>query len=373
MHPVVRLGVRRSAVVALAEVLDRQLPVRLGRVLSSRHRLQLRRPVLLTRRSPIAYERRRNRAASCCDRLTKMKPSTVRTWQGCRPFCRGVEIRRHAVRGRDQAPGQIVGPRMIRAAKNRRVAVRPQLNDREPGIGWLAVCARFRGVDAVGPVLAQARPAMPADVVKRLHCPGLVAEDDDAVAAAVFEHEVVARLGDPVLVIGHQPEMVGDEPLVVQVVLFLEVVLRRNRGAFPPSARVHRGLTGVRRLVQHHVAPGRVDAAVADFRRRRDTAPSGHRRAFGRRGTLRREPRFRRGRREERRRQCDRRRGARANRRPGKIATADFPAHVSSSVGGQNLLQTTAFTDEMTLTVEGEIVAECRMKQRPCVQFGKAR
>ena len=166
---------------------------------------------------------------------------------------------------------------------------------------------------------------MPAHVVKRLHRPGLVAEDDDAVAAAVFEHEVVARSGDPILVIGHQPEMVGDEPLVVQVVLFLEVVLRRNRGAFPPPAWMHRGLIGERRLVQHHVAAGRVHATVADFRRQRDTSAAGHRRAFGGGRALRRERLLRRGRTEERRGQRDRRRrGTRGNRRPGKVTTAYF-------------------------------------------------
>ena len=88
---------------------------------------------------------------------------------------------------------------------------------------------------------AQTRAAMAADVVVALHRAGFVAEHDDAVAAAELEHEVVAGLRDPALVIDHEPEVFGHESLVGRIVLVVDVVLGRNRRALPPAANDHGG------------------------------------------------------------------------------------------------------------------------------------
>jgi len=77
-----------------------------------------------------------------------------------------------------------------------------------------------------------------ADVVKRLHGARLVADDDDAVAAAVLEDEIVPGLGNPVFVVGHQPEVLRDEPFVVDEMFLVHVIRGRYRRAFAPATGI---------------------------------------------------------------------------------------------------------------------------------------
>ena len=186
-----------------------------------------------------------------------MKPSAVRRWQGSEPVLRGVEIGGHSV-GSHQAPVEVVAPGVIGAPEDRRAAARRQLLDREPGI------LRCRVII----VPAQARSAMPADVVVRLHRTRSVAEHDHALAAAVLEHEVVAGIRDAAFVIGHQPQMVADEPLVGEIVFLVDVILRRNGVPLAPPARIGHGrrLRSAGRVLQRfaRAASGDVAAAVAE-------------------------------------------------------------------------------------------------------------
>ena len=173
---------------------------------------------------------------------------------------------------------------MVGAAEHLRVPVRPLLDHRETGIDRLPVGARFGREDLVHIMQAQARAAMAADVVVRLHRARLIADDDDAVAMAVLEDEVVAGLRNPVFVIGHQPELLGDEPFVVDKVLLIDVVGGGNRGAFAPPAGIGlRGLAGRReRRLQRDVAAIGTQAAVGHLGRHGEASTPRHRGAFGR-------------------------------------------------------------------------------------------
>src|SRR5207245_3572609 len=78
--------------------------------------------------------------------------------------------------------------------------------------------------------------------------PRVVAQDDDVLAAAELEHEVVTRIGNAALMIDHQPEAFRDEALIVLVVPRVEVVLGRDRGPLAPSLGVaFRDSSGARR------------------------------------------------------------------------------------------------------------------------------
>ena len=184
------------------------------------------------------------------------------------PVHRHVEIGRHAVRRRDETAVEIVGPRVVRTTEHLRVSARPELFDREPRI--------FRRRVLI--VTAQSRSAVTAHVVVRLDGAGSVAEDDDAVAAAVREHEIVAGLRDTSLVVGEQPEMRGDEPFIGEVMFFVDVVLRRNRGPLAPPFDDRRRARSLRLAVRQRNAVAEVGhgarriAAVREIGRRRSEA-----------------------------------------------------------------------------------------------------
>ena len=190
-------SVRRPAVIALLEVLEHQLPVGLGRGAGARDNLQVGGAVLLGHRREALDDRVEVGRLARATRLTKMNPSAVLTWRAAArsSTCRNRPASRWAPRS---------APRSDRRSR------------RGTGSGTPACCrstpsclterrAIFRRRIVVVP--AHARAAMTADVVESLHLAGLVAQDDDAVAAAVLEDEVVAGLGDAALVIGHQPEV----------------------------------------------------------------------------------------------------------------------------------------------------------------------
>jgi hypothetical protein len=80
--------------------------------------------------------------------------------------------------------------------------------------------------------------------------------------------------------IDHEPEMLGEKPFIVQVVLLVDVVLDRDRRPFFPPARIGRwSLPGRRHhIFEHRAAPVAelVHPAIRDFRRHGDPAASGH-------------------------------------------------------------------------------------------------
>src|SRR5438128_619148 len=64
---------------------------------------------------------------------------------GMQAMLRRVEVTRHALRERDELAGEVVRPRVIRAAEHLRVAARSELRDRELLVaGPLGVRQRFR-------------------------------------------------------------------------------------------------------------------------------------------------------------------------------------------------------------------------------------
>ena len=58
---------------------------------------------------------------------------------------------------------------------------------------------------------------MAADVVERIDLAFLVTHDDGTVPEAVFEDEEIARLRNSIDVVGQEPGVLGDEPLVFRV------------------------------------------------------------------------------------------------------------------------------------------------------------
>ncbi len=168
---------------------------------------------------------------------------------------------------------------------------------------------------------------MTADVVERFHRAGLIAKENHAVAAAELEHEVVARLGNAAFVVDEQPDVVGEEPLIGQIALLVEVILRWQGGSHPPSVDDLRGTLRRGRLsVGQRDAVASVGDRVAAVGeagwRQRDPETPRRFRALRRGGRLALERRF-----ADDRAGKDHRRGTGRHRRPGKITTADFLAH----------------------------------------------
>ena len=77
---------------------------------------------------------------------------------------------------------------------------------------------------------------MAADVVEGFQLTALVSQDDRAVTAAELEDEVVPGLGNAAHMVDHQPEILADDTLVVQIVLLVGVGLRRE-SSFRPATR----------------------------------------------------------------------------------------------------------------------------------------
>ena len=122
---------------------------------------------------------------------------------------------------------------------------------------------------------------MPTHVVIRLHRPRPIPQNDRALPESELEQEEVPRVGDPAFMIGHQPEMLGDEPLIVQVVLLCDVILPWNRGPLLPAPRIGRRLRG---HGQQLGAAAHREAPVCDFGRQAGHSAARHRGPFRRRG-----------------------------------------------------------------------------------------
>jgi hypothetical protein len=215
--------VRGTAVIALEEVFDRQLPVRLDRIEAPGANFEPGEAVLAGHVAEVlqlGVEAGRLLGARQIDEDVPLDDLDVTRYEAVHGR---IEITRHPVR-LDQLPIQVVGPPVIRAAEQGRVAARAQLADRETGIPRPRVVA----------VPAESRAAMTADVVKRLDGSLVVPDEDDVLAPAELEHEVVAGFGDATDVIDHQPQAVRDVTLVLHVAPRIEVVLRRDGGSLAP-------------------------------------------------------------------------------------------------------------------------------------------
>ena len=268
----VGLLVRGAAVIALAEVLDHQLPVAFVRDRPARRDFQVRRLVFLQRRREIPDPRVEVRRV--VRERDEDEPAQHLQGHRVQPVLRLIEAVRCARRQVGQRPVRAVGPRVIRAAEHRRVAARSQLHHREIRMGRLAVLLRSRRQQLVAD--AHPRPAMAAHVVERLHLVVLVADDDDAVAAPVLVGEVVARLRDAAVMVDHEPEMVLQELLVVRIVFLVDVILLGNRRPLDPPIRIGRfRLAGRRQRVRQHgdVAAVQVEPAVIEVGRHRGAHP----------------------------------------------------------------------------------------------------
>ena len=207
-----------------------------------------------------------------------MNPPTIWIGAGCRPVLSRIEAVRHPFREERQLAVQVVRPCVVRTPEQRRVAFVRQLDDRDRRVDRLGVLAGFRRSLAVA--LAHPRSAVAADVVERLDLACLVAQDDDALTATELGQEEVAGLRDAADVVVHEPEVVGEEALVVRVDLVVGVVLDGNRRAlFPAGGILRRRLAGrSERVLKHQVAAVApvVHAPVADFGRHGDLPPFGH-------------------------------------------------------------------------------------------------
>ena len=117
---------------------------------------------------------------------------------------RFVEVIGHAAAGEECSVGP-VGPLMIRAHQPRRVSRRLGAND---------------------------RAAMTADVVQRLNCAIVAADDDDGVGVHL-EREVVARFGDFARVSGEEPALPPHGLDVGAINLRARIKFLRQRPAGP--------------------------------------------------------------------------------------------------------------------------------------------
>ena len=249
-------AVRHAAVIALQEILERQLPVGLRRVLDASANLEASRAVALAK-SAYAPDIRFEIGWLFVEREVQ-EDEAFGSPHVARPQAvfRELEIIRHPVR-RDQTPVDIVRPRVIRTTENGRVPCRVELFH-----GKARVVRRW----LVG-VAAQARPAMTAHVVVRLHLRRLVAEHDHAFTTTVCEHEVIAWLWDAALVVRYQPEVVADVLLVLDVALFIDVILGRDGVAFTPGRALGRRRAGSTRRILRLL--GARFLSVRDLRDRR--------------------------------------------------------------------------------------------------------